>query len=98
MNKNKNIDNTVNNIKKKPLNSKKKTKIAVVLACIFLVYCIFLFVKLVKNPTETFIVEQGKIYKEESVNGYILRDEQLLENEEVSRQNSSVKGRRKKSS
>ena len=60
---------------------KKKTKIAIVIACIFLVYCVILFIKLLANPTDTFIVEQGKIYKEESQNGYIIRDEQIIENE-----------------
>lgn len=75
----KNIDNMVYNIKKKPLNG-KKTVIAIVLACIFLVYCIYLLIKLLINPTDTFIVEQGKIYKEESSVGYILRDEQIIQN------------------
>lgn len=61
---------------------RKKTKIAIVIACIFLVYCIVMFIKLLANPTKTFIVEQGKIYKEENLEGYILRDETVLDNEE----------------
>lgn len=60
---------------------KNKTKIAIILACIFLVYCVILFIKLLANPTDTFIVEQGKIYKEESQDGYIIRDEQIIDNE-----------------
>ncbi len=77
---NKSINNMMYDIKKQPLNG-KKTIIAIFLACIFLVYCIYLLVKLLINPTDTFIVEQGKIYKEESSIGYILRDEQLIQNE-----------------
>ena len=61
---------------------KNKTKIIIVLSCIFFIYCIFLFIKLLANPTDTFIVEKGKIYKEESQEGYIIRDEQIIENEE----------------
>ncbi|MCR5146500.1 MAG: hypothetical protein K6B70_04045 [Clostridia bacterium] len=61
---------------------RKKTKIAIVIAGIFLVYCIVMFIKLLANPTNTFIVEQGKIYKEETLEGYILRDEAVINNEE----------------
>ena len=77
--KSKNIDDMVYDIKKEPLNN-KKTIIAIVLACIFLIYCIYLLIRLLINPTDTFIVEKGKIYKEESLTGYILRDEQIVEN------------------
>ena len=79
MKKSKNVDDMVYDIKKKPLNG-KKTVIAIILACIFLVYCIYLLIKLLINPTNTFIVEKGKIYKEEALTGYILRDEQVIEN------------------
>ena len=50
--KSKNIDDMVYDIKKKPLNS-KKTIIAIVLACIFLIYCIYLLIRLLINPTDT---------------------------------------------
>ena len=78
--KNNNINNVMEGIKKKPLNG-KKTKIAIFLAILFMIYCIFILVKLLANPTKTFIVEQGKIYKEETVDGYIIRDETMVENE-----------------
>lgn len=61
---------------------KNKTKILIVISCAFLVYCVFLFIKLISNPIDTFIVEQGKIYKEETQDGYIIRDEQIIENTE----------------
>lgn len=73
------------------MKKKTKTKIAIILACLFLVYCIYLLIKLYNNPTETFIVEQGKIYKEESQIGYIIRDEQVVEDEGGTRENCSVK-------
>lgn len=80
MSKSNNMNNVMYNMKKKPLNG-KKTIIAIILAGFFLVYCIFLLVKLLINPTNTFIVENGKIYKEESITGYILRDEHIVQNE-----------------
>lgn len=64
---------------------RKKTKIGIVVVCAFLLYCIIMFIKLVANPIDTFIVEQGKIYKEEAQTGYIIRDEQIVENESDSR-------------
>ena len=78
-----NINNVMELIKKKPING-KKTKVTIILAIIFMIYCVFILVKLLANPTKTVIVEQGKIYQEESVDGYILRDEVVLDNSEYS--------------
>lgn len=61
---------------------KKKTKIVIVVSTIIFVYCMYLFIKLLANPTDTCIVEQGKIYKEETAEGYIIRDEQIIQNGE----------------
>lgn len=80
VNKESNINNVMEDIKKKPLNG-KKTKIAIFLAIAFMIYCIFILVKLLTNPTDTFIVEQGKIYREENVEGYIIRNENVVEND-----------------
>jgi len=35
--------------------------------------------KLIKNPSNTFIVENGTISEEETVSGYIIRDEEVIE-------------------
>ena len=80
MGKENNINNVMEGIKRKPLNG-KKTKVAIFLAIVFMIYCVFILVKLLSNPTSTFIVEQSKIYKEENVDGYIIRDETLVQNE-----------------
>lgn len=69
---------------------KKKTKIVIIISCIIFIYCIYLFIKLLANPTDTFIVEQGKIYKEETQEGYIIRDEQIIQNGESGRQDCST--------
>ena len=81
MKKRNNISNVMYNIKKKPLNG-KKTIIAIVLACALLIYSIYILIKLLVNPTNTFIVENGKIYKEENNIGYIIRNEQVIYNKE----------------
>lgn len=73
---------------------KNKTKVMAVISALMFIYCIYLFIRLLANPTDTFIVEQGKIYKEETQEGYIIRDEQIIQNGESGRKNSTVKSRR----
>lgn len=80
MDKNNNKNNVMYNTKKKILKN-KKTIIFLIIAGVFFIYCTFLLIKLLMNPTNTFIVTNGKIYKEESVSGYIIRDEQIVQNE-----------------
>ncbi|MBE5805470.1 MAG: hypothetical protein E7313_01940 [Clostridiales bacterium] len=67
-------------IKKKIFLNRKKIGIIVV-AFSILLYCMYLLIKLIASPTDTFIVVQDKIYKEETVEGYIIRDEQIVEEE-----------------
>ena len=43
------------------------------------IYSLVMVFKLIKNPTETFLVENGKISFEENTNGYIIRDETIVE-------------------
>ena len=49
---NNNINNVMEDLKKKPLNG-KKTKIAIFLAIIFMIYCVVILIKLLANPTDT---------------------------------------------
>ena len=62
---------------KKKLNMKKAIilYIALVLLSIYLIYIIYL---LIKQPTNVFTVEKGKLYKEETDIGYIIRNEKLV--------------------
>lgn len=41
-------------------------------------YLIVLLVNLIRKPTETFVVEKGKIYQEEFAEGYIIRNESII--------------------
>ena len=90
MKNNSNIKNVKNKKNNKPLKN-KKTVITLIISFAFLLYCFILFIKLLANPTNKFIVEQGKIYKEESQVGYIIRDEQIVENEQSGRYYCSIK-------
>lgn len=61
------------------MKNKKILKIVIIIiVAIILLYLIALFIKLVKKPTETFVVENGKIYQEEFAEGYIIRDETII--------------------
>ena len=53
----------------------------IIIAVIVCIYLIALLIKLIKKPTETFVVEKGKIYQEEFAEGYIIRDETIVNKE-----------------
>lgn len=58
--------------------SKSKVIAAAVIFTIILIYVIYYTVKLVQNPTNTFIVTNGKISQEENDIGYIVREETVI--------------------
>ena len=62
------------------INKKKIVKVLVAVICIVvLIYIVILLINIIRKPTETFVVEQGKIYQEEFAEGYIIRDEYVIE-------------------
>lgn len=63
--------------RKYKLNKKMIIAISIVVL-IILGYCLYKVVALVQNPTNTFSVEQGKIYQEEATTGYIIREETVV--------------------
>ena len=63
--------------RKYKLNKKMMIAISIVVL-IILGYCLYKVVALVQNPTNTFSVEQGKIYQEEAATGYIIREETVV--------------------
>ena len=62
----------------KDINKRRKIALISIIVFVIAIYCIYKVVKLVQNPTDTFSVEQGKIYQEESVVGYIIREETVV--------------------
>ncbi len=70
----------------------RKNVIQVTLLSIILftiILCIYQIISLAMNPTDSFLVEQGKIYEEESLIGYVIRDEKIIQTPE--NQNRLVK-------
>ncbi len=78
-------------MEKKKINKKTKNKgnfqalqrnkKMLIFSAVFLaiiMFCIYKVAIFVKNPTDTFTVEQGKIYQEEQNTGYIIRDETIV--------------------
>ncbi len=69
---------------KKEKNTKLKLNRKSLVLAIFLIigiyicYTIFL---LIKQPTDTFTIEEGEVYQEETDVGYIIRDEQVIKGE-----------------
>lgn len=47
-------------------------------AILYIVYTIYL---LIKQPTKTFTIEEGKLYQEETDVGYVIRDEKVVKGE-----------------
>lgn len=65
------------NTEKRKISKSKIIAVAVVFV-IILIYVIYYTVKLVQNPTNTFIVTNGKISQEENDIGYIVREETVI--------------------
>ena len=72
------------------LRKHKRVIIMFVLLCV-IIYSFCIVAKLIKNPTDTFLVEQGQIYQEEIANGYIIRDEVVVKGENYKNGMSQIK-------
>ena len=67
-----------NKEKKEKNINKIKIIIVIIILTLILIYAAYIVIKLVKNPTNTFIVTNGKISQEESENGYLIREETVV--------------------
>lgn len=74
-NKKKKIKNRINI---EALKTNKKTLIISAVILFIIAFCIYKVVMFIKNPTDTFTVEQGKIYQTEKAIGYIIREETIV--------------------
>ena len=78
MNKKTKVPNEEVNQKNNKIKFNIKLLITIILIVIILAYAIYGIIKLVKNPTNTFIVTNGKISREENAIGYIVREETVV--------------------
>ena len=60
------------------INKKILIYVIIALVTIYLIYTIYL---LIKQPTDIFMLEEGTLYSEETVVGYIIRDEVVVQGE-----------------
>lgn len=65
-----------NNYKVKKLNNKKI--IIYIVLFMMLIYILYTIYLLIKQPTNIFTIEEGKLYQEETVIGYVIRDEKVV--------------------
>lgn len=75
---------------KKKLNTKKYTIFLIIIAFI-IIYAIYAVCNLIIKPTDTFIVENGKLSSEETLQGYIIREETVLKGENYKNGISPIK-------
>ena len=60
------------------IKSKKNKYILNIIILVLMIYFAYVIYLLVKQPTDIFTVEEGKLYSEESDIGYIIRDEVVV--------------------
>ncbi len=64
---------------------------SIVITSVIIMYLVVLLVNVIKKPTQTFVAEKGRIYKEEFTEGFIIRDETLIEVEDANRGIAPIK-------
>ena len=62
----------------KKIFKNKKRMLILVVSLLIVIFGTYKFCALIKNPTRTFLVEKGQICQDETVNGYIIRDEVVI--------------------
>lgn len=79
--------------KQKKINFKLNIKVVAVsiIALIFVICFTYNIIALFVNPTDTFMIENGKISSTEEVVGYIIRDEKLFQGENYKNGISQIK-------
>ncbi len=71
-------DTKIENKQEKTSKTLKKKMVLYIVLALILCYIIYTLYLLIKQPTDTFTVEEGKLYQEETDIGYVIRDEQVV--------------------
>lgn len=64
--------------KRKVKYNKKYNILFVIAAVIILIYILLAIIKLIKSPTDVFMIEEGKVSLEEQTTGYLIREEVVV--------------------
>lgn len=59
--------------------NKKKVTIAYIIGIIVLIYFVYCIIQLIKQPTDVIAIEKGNLSEEESVAGYVIREETVVQ-------------------
>mgnify|MGYP004521538205 FL=1 len=65
----------------KKVKNKKKVLVIYIAGVMLLIYLFYIIYLLIKQPTNVFTVENGKLYKEETEIGYVIRNEKVVKGE-----------------
>ena len=65
----------------KKVKNKKKVLVIYIAGVMLLIYLFYIIYLLIKQPTNVFTVENGKLYKEETNVGYVIRNEKVVKGE-----------------
>lgn len=80
---------------KKRIKIKKKNNVKIIvtliIALIFVICVIYNVIALFINPSDTFMIDNGKISSSEEANGYIIREEKLFQGENYKNGISQIK-------
>lgn len=75
----------------KKINKKKVKRLIIIILLIIILLFSYSIIKLIMHPTDTFMIEKGSIYIEESSVGYIIREETILQGENYKNGISQIK-------
>lgn len=65
----------------KKVKNKKKVLVIYIAGIMLIIYLFYIIYLLIKQPTNVFTVENGKLYKEETDIGYVIRNEKVVKGE-----------------
>ena len=69
------------------METKKLKKILAIIVCICLIiYFLYAVILLIMNPTDIYVLTKGEIIEEDETVGYIIRNETIIPNRNISKQ------------
>lgn len=76
----------------KPKKNMKKVTMAYIIGLIVLIYFVYSIIQLIKQPTDIFMIENGSLSEEESVLGYVIREETVVQGNNYKNGMIQIKG------
>ncbi len=83
--------NKIEKVKNKKSEKKNNITIFYLIGIVILIYFVYAIIQLIKQPTNIFVIENGSLSEEESVVGYIIREEQVIQGNNYKNGMSQIK-------